>query len=127
MKALLSAVLLSVIGAPAFANNADDHAAAVIHLGDKTCKVPDGDFNVVEVNNGLRAVTLNENNIMLTSCQGHDPAFAASDGQTKMFTEERITCTAVHPMLGEMEAYKVLAVVTPSGSVQMKCHFKLGE
>lgn len=124
MKALLSAVLLSVIGASAFAD--DYHKAVVIHLEDKTCKVPDGDFNVVEVKNGLRAVTLNKNNIMLTSCRGHDPDFAASDGQTKRFTEERITCTAEHPVLGERDAYKVLAVVTPSGGVHMKCHFKFG-
>jgi hypothetical protein len=122
MKALLSAVLLSVIGVSAFAH--DDHQEVVIHLGDNTCKVPDGDKNVVEVHNGLRVVTLNENNVMLTSCQGHDPAFAASDGQTKKFAG--FLCVAIHPVMGRLETTQTLVVVSSSGSVHLKCHFKIG-
>lgn len=125
MKALLSVVLLCVIGASAFAQNAEDNGAFVIHLEDKTCKVPDGDFNVVDVNNGLRVVTLNENNIMLTSCRGHDPAFAASDGEDKKFTGFK--CTGIHPVMGSLETHQTLAVVSKSGSVHMKCHFMFGE
>lgn len=127
MKALLSAILLSVIGASAFAQNTEEKGAFLIDLGAGTCKVPDGDKNVVTVNSGLRIATLSENNNMVTSCWGHDPAFAASDGKTKRYTETDISCFGRHPLMGEMKAHKVNAVVTPSGSVQMKCHFRFGD
>lgn len=122
MKALLSTVLLSVLGASAFANT--NNAAFVVDLGSETCVVPDGDFNPVLASNGRFVATLSKNNNMLVSCWGHDPAFAASDGEEKEFSGFK--CTATHPVMGKLEAYKSMAVVSESGSLQMKCHFKFG-
>lgn len=123
MKALLFAVLLSVLGASAFADH--DNGAFIIDLGGETCKVPDGDFNVVHVTNGHRVATLSKNNNMLTSCWGRNPEFAASDGEDKEFSGFK--CTATHPVMGDFETRRTHATVSSSGSVQMKCHFNLGE
>lgn len=124
MKALLSAVLLSVIGVLAYADNAANNGAFVVDLGAETCRVPDGNFTPVFASQGIFTATLSQNNNMLVSCRGHDPAFAATDGQTRRFTD--FNCTATHPLIGELVAHKSFAVVTPSGSVQMKCHFRFG-
>jgi hypothetical protein len=121
MKALLSAVLLSVIGVPAYSDN---NGAFVIDLGSETCVVPDGDFNPVFASQAQVTATLSENNNMLLSCRASNPDYAASDGETTQF--KGFNCGGQHPLIGPMVTNHSHVVVTSGGNVHMKCHFKIG-
>jgi hypothetical protein len=121
MKAILPVVLLSVLSAPAFAEN----AALVVDLGAGVCGFLDGNGNPAVTTDASFTATQSENGNMLLSCRAHDSAFAASDGRTVHYNG--VTCAALNPFYGLMITNHSNVVITGEGNVNLKCHFTLDD